>query len=507
MRFGIFDHAIDFVVVQRGRAGNRDLLLLAGAEILCRHVHDAVGVDVERDLDLRNAAARSRNAGELELAKRLVAGSHLALALEDVHLDGGLVVCRSRIDLGLASRDRGVALDHLGHNAAHGLNAKRQRGHVEQQDAFDVAGKHAALNSCAHGDNLVGVHRHVRIFAGHLLDEFLHGGHTGGAADEDDLVDVPCLEISVFQRLLDGLLAAIEQIFGDALELRAGKRVIEMLRTRGVCRDEGQVDVGLRGGRKLHLRLLGSFLQTLQGHLVLAKVDAVFRFELVGHPVDDALIPVVAAEVIVACGGANFEDAVAQLEHRNVERAAAEVEYQDLLILVRLIETVGKRCSRGFVDDAENLKAGDLASVFGCLALSVVEVRGDGDDRLGDRAAELLFRIVLQLLENHGRNLFGGVILALDVDDGAAVLSLLDFVADGFLLFACFVVGTADKALHGRNGVFRIGDRLVLCRFADDALAVFAEAFDGGGGTIAFGVDQNFGLAAFHYRHRRVSGS
>src|SRR3712207_7740279 len=48
------------VLRQRGAAGDRHLLLLAGAEVLSADVHDAVRVDVEGDLDLRDAAGRRR---------------------------------------------------------------------------------------------------------------------------------------------------------------------------------------------------------------------------------------------------------------------------------------------------------------------------------------------------------------------------------------------------------------------------------------------------------------
>jgi hypothetical protein len=49
-----------------------DRLLLAGGLVLGRHVQDAVGVDVEGDLDLRHAARRRRDVGEVEAAQRLV---------------------------------------------------------------------------------------------------------------------------------------------------------------------------------------------------------------------------------------------------------------------------------------------------------------------------------------------------------------------------------------------------------------------------------------------------
>ena len=118
-----------------------------------------------------------------------------------------LVVGGSGVHLGLAGRDGGVAVDHLGHDAAHGLNAQGQRGHIEKQDALDVAGEHAALNSCAHSDDLVRVHRHVRLLARHVLHKLLNRRHTGGATNKDDLIDVALGHARVAKRLLNRLAA------------------------------------------------------------------------------------------------------------------------------------------------------------------------------------------------------------------------------------------------------------------------------------------------------------
>jgi hypothetical protein len=79
--------------------------------------------------------------------------------------------------------------------------------------------------------------------------------------------------------------------------------------------------------------------------------------------------------VVVARGGLDLEHAVADLEHRHVERAAAEVEDEDRLVGL-LVEPVGQRRRGRLVDDPLDVEAGDLAGVLGRLALVVVEYAG-----------------------------------------------------------------------------------------------------------------------------------
>ena len=47
-----------------------------------------------------------------------------------------------------------------------------------------------------------------------------------------------------------------------------------------------------------------------------------------------------------------------------------------------LVEPVGERGRGRLVDDAQHFEAGDLAGVLGGLALGVVEIGRNGDDRL-----------------------------------------------------------------------------------------------------------------------------
>ncbi|EXI75646.1 MAG: NAD-specific glutamate dehydrogenase [Candidatus Accumulibacter sp. SK-11] len=87
-------------------------------------MQDAVGVDIEGDLDLRHAARCRRNVRQIELAQTLVANCHLALTLQHVDGDCGLVVVGGREDLRRLGRNRRVLLDQLGHHATQRLDAE-----------------------------------------------------------------------------------------------------------------------------------------------------------------------------------------------------------------------------------------------------------------------------------------------------------------------------------------------------------------------------------------------
>src|SRR5262249_6686557 len=154
---GLPHHAVDVVLGQGGAAGDGHLLFAARGQVLRRHVHDAVRVDVEGDLDLRDTPGGGRQAGQVEDTELLVVGGDLAFALVDLDADRGLVVGGGGEDLRTAGRDRRVALDQPGHDAALGLDAQGQRGDVEQQDVLDVAADDPGLEGRADRDHLVGV--------------------------------------------------------------------------------------------------------------------------------------------------------------------------------------------------------------------------------------------------------------------------------------------------------------------------------------------------------------
>ena len=364
------------------------MLLLAGAQILGGHVHDAVGVDVEGDLDLRHAAAGGGDPVQVEAAQGLVVLSHLTLALEHMDLHGGLVVGGGGKGLALLHGDGGVTLDELGHHAAHGLDAQGQGGDVQQQQALHVAGEHAALERRAHGHALIGVDALEALLAGELLDHHLHGGDTAGAAHHQHLGDVAGGQAGVTHGLLHGATGGLHQVGGELVELGPGEGQIQVLGAGGVGGDIGQVDVGGGDAGQLDLGLLSSLLQALHGNLVAGEVDALSLLELGGHPVHNTLVKVVAAQTVVAGGGQHLDDAIIDVQDGHIEGAAAQVIDHDLLGVL-LVHAIGQGRGGGLVDDTLHVQTGDPAGVLGGLTLGVGEVGGDGDDRLGDRAAQI----------------------------------------------------------------------------------------------------------------------
>ncbi len=208
--------------------------------------------------------------------------------------------------------------------------------------------------------------------------------------------------------------------------------------------------------------------------------------ELLDQPVDDLLVPVVAAEVGVAVGALHLEHAVADLEDRHVEGAAAEVEHEDRLVGgALLVEAVGEGGGGGLVDDAQHLEAGDLARLLGGGALGVVEVGGHGDDGLGDRVAQVGLGVALQLHQRAGADLLRGVLLAVDVDVPARAHVALD---------------RADRAVG-------VGDGLALGHLADQHLAALGEGDDRRGGAGALGVGDDDGVAGLEDRDDGVGGA
>src|SRR5579862_889061 len=113
-------------------------------------------------------------------------------------------------------------------------------------------------------------------------------------------------------------------------------------------------------------------------------------FELVDEVVDQAVVKVLTTQMSISGGRFHFKDTLFNGQERHIKSTTAQIENEDVaLALGFLVETVGNSRGGGLVDDTKDIKASNQTSIFGSLALRVVEISRDCDDSVVDGAAEV----------------------------------------------------------------------------------------------------------------------
>mmetsp|Transcript_103220 Transcript_103220/g.166418 ORF Transcript_103220/g.166418 Transcript_103220/m.166418 type:complete len:242 (+) Transcript_103220:1761-2486(+) len=239
----------------------------------------------------------------------------------------------------------------------------------------------------------------------------------------------------------------------------------------------------------------------------------------------------------VATGGLDFENAVLDGEERHVKCASPEIENEHVLALffrlfhflrgvfgsVRrcdvvvklLVEPIRKRRCCRLVYNPHHLEASNGASVFGGIALRVVEVRGYRDHCALDVLLEGCFSSLLHLNQHHRRNFLGRkrplFPPELNFDDRRLTVragrncegEVLGVVRDNRVLNT-----PSYQSLCVEYRVRRIASSLRLSRLTNKALAL-GEGYDGRRGPRSLCVCKNLG-ALFCIKpdsNTRISGA
>ena len=248
-------------------------------------------------------------------------------------------------------------------------------------------------------------------------------------------------------------------------------------------RKKGQVNDSLRRGRELLLGLGRRLAHALHGHRI--ELDlAMLALELLEQVASEALVEVVAAQVVVTAGGEHLDDVIADADDGDVEGTAAQVVDHDLLGMP-VVEAVGKCRGGGLVDDAEHVETRDAAGVLGRLALYVVEIRRNGDDGVLHILAQVSLRVLAQLAQRHGADLLSAKGLAVDVDGPIR----------------------AHVALDARDGALGVHRLLTRGNRTDQALALLGEGHDARSGPRALRVGDDSGSTSFDCGHAAVGGA
>ena len=153
----------------------------------------------------------------------------------------------------------------------------------------------------------------------------------------------------------------------------------------------------------------------LNGLGVAAQVELHVSGNVVERNGDEQVINVIAAEVSVAVGGNDFKNSIAQFQNRDIKCSPAQVIDGDRAFLFA-VQAVSQRSGGRLVHQPQNFQPSDAASVFGRLALRVIEICRHGDDRLRDRLAKIALRIALELAQNGGGNFRRGEFAVPELD-------------------------------------------------------------------------------------------
>jgi len=513
--FGIAEHAIDFGLRQATLVVfDDDVLGASGAVVLGRHVQNPVGVQIESHLDFGHASGRRRDAGQVERSQQVVVLGHGPLPFEHLDGDGRLVVRVRGERLGLFARDGGIAVDDFGHHAARGLDAQRQGGDVYEQHVLDrgarVAAEDGRLYRRTVRHRFVGVDGQVERFAAEIvLQETLDLRDPRRTAHEHHVVYVSLVHLGVGQRLLHRDQGRSEQVGAQLLEPRPGHPGVEI----DAVHQGVDLDDRLGAGRQRSLGPFGGRPQPSQRSRVGVHVLLEFPLELLGQMRHQPVVEVFAAQVRVARRRLHFEyRTLVDLQNGHVERAAAQVEYQHVLLSLQvLVQTVRQSRGRRFVDDPHHVQAGYDTRVLGRLSLRVVEVRRHRDDGVRHVSAQVRFGGLLHFRQHHRTDLFGREHFSLAFEfhlDFRLTAVVYDFERPVFdvRLRLLVVETTSDQTFGVEHRVDRVHRHLVLGRVADQPFGV-GERHITRGGPVTLIVGDHLDFTVLPYTHTRICGT
>lgn len=198
-------------------------------------------------------------------------------------------------------------------------------------------------------------------------------------------------------------------------------------------------------------------------------------------------------EMSVTVGGLDFENTLLDFQNRNIEGTTTQVENSDNTVVL-LLQTVGESSSSRLVDNTEDVKTSDLASILGCLTLGVVEVCRNSNNGILDGLAEIVLGSLLHLSENKTADLRRRILVATSFNPGITIGVLDDLVGNLLEVALNLVVGelASDQTLGSEQSVLRVDNSLALGCDTNQSLTILGKSDNRGScpGTYSSEVSQ-----------------
>ena len=413
-----------------------------------------------------------------------------------MHGHGGLPVLIGREFLGLSDRDRRVAGDDLFRQPAHGLNPEGQGRDIKQQ-GVRTHGQGLGLQCGAHGDDLVRVDIGKRFTPEQFRDLATDQGNAGRAANQNHALDVVRRDLGVVQNVLADAEGAGNQGRDQFFEGRTveGERLMFAAQVQGPGAAVGCAEI--------FLDLAGDGDGLLDGAGARRFAGPVLE-EVFG----DGVVEIVTAKRRVAACRQNLENALFHPQQRDVESPTAQI-VNGVKAFGLLIQAIGQRRRRRFVDQAQNLKPRQPSRVLGRRARRVVEIGGHGDDGTGDLAVEHALGPFLQGRQDVAGNLHRRQFVAADVDahHGGAVFRRLDLERQMTGHRLDVVDAAPHQTFDGADDAVRAHGDQAFRQSADDGRAVGRIGDDGRHQGLSVFVTQHFRLAVDNNGGHAIGGA
>mmetsp|Transcript_8976 Transcript_8976/g.17567 ORF Transcript_8976/g.17567 Transcript_8976/m.17567 type:complete len:472 (-) Transcript_8976:710-2125(-) len=307
---GLTNHALNFLLGETSLiSSDGDRLRVSLSLVLSRDTDNTVSVDLEGDLNLRNATRGRRDAGEFEFTEENIVLGHGTLTLENLDENSRLVVLIGGEGLRLLRGNDSVALNQLGHHTADSLDTHGKGGNVKQEDALglfpSLTRKNTTLDSSTIGNSFVRVNSPVGFLpVEEVLDELLNLWDTSRSTDKNNLVDLVLLKARVLHDVRHWLQSLAEEVVVELFESSTGKSLGEILAVnKGL-----DLNLNLVAGGESTLSLFNLTAKFGKGTVVLGDVLLGLLLDELDEVLHDALVEVFTSKVGVPVGGKHLEN-------------------------------------------------------------------------------------------------------------------------------------------------------------------------------------------------------